>query len=138
MTGTSRDDALDVGDRYGTGPASPKRVRRFAIATAVVFAVGFIAWVAWGGLFAPASQVSATDAGTTTVSDHEVEVEFELTVPAGHTSSCALQALTSTFTIVGWRIVDFPASNLTTRSLTETVRTTERAVTGLIYRCWLT
>jgi hypothetical protein len=39
---------------------------------------------------------------------------------------------------VGWKVVDIPASDVATRGITETVRTTEQSVTGLIYRCWLT
>jgi len=49
-----------------------------------------------------------------------------------------VQALNSTFAIVGWVIVDVAASSERTRTFTKTVRTTELAVTGLIYRCWLT
>ena len=52
--------------------------------------------------------------------------------------SCALQAQNSTFAIVGWTIVDVPASDRRVRTLGADVRTTELAVTGLIYRCWLT
>ena len=40
--------------------------------------------------------------------------------------------------IVGWKIVDIPASKSTTRGFSDLVRSSELGVTGLIYRCWLT
>jgi hypothetical protein len=39
---------------------------------------------------------------------------------------------------VGWKVVRLEPSEQRTRHLTEVVRTSEPAVTGLIYRCWLT
>jgi hypothetical protein len=35
-------------------------------------------------------------------------------------------------------VVDIPPSQKGTRQFRETVNTSEQAVTGLIYRCWLT
>ena len=52
--------------------------------------------------------------------------------------SCALQALNAEFAIVGWKIVELPGGTERTRAFVENVRVTEPAVTGLIYRCWLT
>jgi hypothetical protein len=48
-----------------------------------------------------------------------------------------VQALDSRYGVVGWKIVDVPPSDQRTRLLTERLRTTNRAETGLIYRCWL-
>jgi len=92
----------------------------------------------WGGLLGAPAQFEANDTGHTVISDSEVSVSWEFTVPPGTPAKCAIQALNSSFGIVGWRIVDVPPSSTRTRDLTETVRTTELAVSGLIYRCWLT
>ena len=56
----------------------------------------------------------------------------------GTTASCALEALNEKYAVIGWKIVELPASSERTRSFTDVVRTSEPAVTGLIYRCWLT
>jgi hypothetical protein len=123
--------------RYGR--SSSKRYRFIGIATAAAFTAVFAAWAVWGGLVgAPNAQFSAVDARYTIVNDSAVDVTWEFTAPPGTATRCAVQALNSTFAIVGWKQVDVPASTRITRVLTERVLTTERAVTGLIYRCWLT
>ncbi len=98
----------------------------------------FTAWLVWGGLLGAPAQFEADDTAHSVLSDRVTEVTWRFTVEPGTTASCALQALNSTFAIVGWVIVDVPASDQRTRLLTESLRTTEKAVTGLIYRCWLT
>ena len=123
--------------RYGR--TSSKRYRFIGIATAVAFSLVFAAWAVWGGLIgAPNAQFTAVDARHTIVSDSAVDVTWEFTAPPGTAARCAVQALNSTFAIVGWKQVDVPASTRIARVLTERVLTTEQAVTGLIYRCWLT
>jgi len=72
------------------------------------------------------------------VGDRAIEVRYEVTMDAGDTAPCALQALNSDFGIVGWKVVDVPASDQGTRQFQQTLVTSEEAVTGLIYRCWLT
>ncbi|MEP6481520.1 MAG: DUF4307 domain-containing protein [Rhodoglobus sp.] len=127
----------DLDARYGRTSSSRLRTRVIVIATAIAFTVVFTLWLVWGGLFGAPAQLQANDTGYTVVDDSTVKVTWELTVPPGTVTQCAVQALNSTFGIVGWKIVDVPASPLLTRDLSEAVRTTEPAVTGLIYRCWL-
>ena len=129
---------VDLDARYGRTPGVAKRNRVIGIILAGLFVVVFGAWAIWAGLLSSPAQVDARDTGQVVLSPTEVEVTFELSVPAGSESSCAIQALNETFTIVGWKIVDIPPSEDRTRSFVEKVRTSEPAVTGLIYRCWLT
>jgi hypothetical protein len=107
------------------------------VASAIAFAVVFTLWLVWGGLLGAPAQFEANDTGHTIVSDSEVSISWEFTVSPETPAKCALQALNSTFGIVGWKIVDVPAAAERTRKLTATLRTTELAVSGLIYRCWL-
>ena len=72
------------------------------------------------------------------IGDDAVEVRYEVTADAWAPVSCALQALNDSFAIVGWKVVALPPSEEGTRQFRETLRTSEPAVTGLIYRCWLT
>ena len=67
-----------------------------------------------------------------------MSVTWQFTVDPGTEAKCALQALNKQYSIVGWIVIDLPPSDTLTRSFTETVRTAEPAVNGLIYRCWLT
>ncbi|MEO8263814.1 MAG: DUF4307 domain-containing protein [Pseudolysinimonas sp.] len=127
-----------IDSRYGRTPGRSRRTRLLAIlaAAGTVLVVG--AWVIWVGLFGPSASLGSRDLGYVLDGDSGVEVRYEVTMDAGQTASCALEALNSDFGIVGWKVVDIPSSEKGTRQFRETLRTSEPAVTGLIYRCWLT
>jgi Domain of unknown function (DUF4307) len=129
------DDAL--AERYGRGPVRRGRNRWWFAAAVGAFAIVFGAWLWWGGLLSPAAQLEARNAGYEVVDDRTVTVEWRLTVDPGTPTKCAVQALNAAFGVVGWKIVDVPPGEERTRLLTEQLQTTERAETGLIYRCWL-
>jgi len=135
---TVQDTATELDRRYGRSRGSARRTRVILITTAASFAVVLVAWLVWGGLLSANSEIEAVDTGHTIVDDTLVQVRYQLNVEPGETVSCAFQAQNSTFAIVGWKIVDVPASERRTRTLGAEIRTTELAVTGLIYRCWLT
>jgi hypothetical protein len=132
------DRVNDLDTRYGRSPRSASRTRWFAIAAGVAFVVVFAAWLWWGGLLSPSAQFEARDVAHEIVSDTEVSVTWQFTVEPGTPAKCAVQAVNTEYTIVGWIIVDVPASDQRIRRITETVRTAEPAANGLIYRCWLT
>lgn len=127
----------DLAARYGRTPTVLRRNRLVAIIGAALVALVFVLWVVWAGLFAAPAEIEVRDTRQVIVSDFEVALSFELTVPTGTASSCALQAHDESFSIVGWRVIDILPSEQRTRSFTETVRTSGPAVSGLIYRCWL-
>jgi hypothetical protein len=131
-------NALDLDARYGRTPGRRNRTRWIAIGTAVAFVVVFGAWVIWGGLLGSPAQIETNDTGHSIIDDSTVRVTWELSVAPGSTTSCAVQALNDNFGIVGWKVIDVPASTDRTRSLSADLRTMEPAVSGLIYRCWLT
>jgi hypothetical protein len=125
-------------ERYGRTPRSATRTRALFIATAAAFVVVFAAWLVWGGLLGAPAQLDVQDTGYTIVDDQRVDVRFAVTSEPNTPISCAVQSLNSTFGVIGWRIVALPLSEDRTRTFVEQVRTSEPAVTGLIYRCWLT
>jgi hypothetical protein len=127
----------DLDERYGRTVRHKRRTRRFAYIAAGGFAVVLGAWLFWGGVIDGLDTIDAQNTGHTVLSEREVEVTWQLTATPGQATRCAVQALNESFAIVGWKIVDVPASTERTQSITETVRTTEQSVTGLIYRCWL-
>ena len=124
--------------RYGRTPNKRGRDRRLLWIVAGAFALVLVAWVVWAGLDGSAPQIEARDTRHSIIDEHSVSVTFEVSMPAGSSASCAVEALNENFTIVGWKVVDLPPSRLYTRSVTEIIRTTELSNTGLIYRCWLT
>lgn len=127
-----------VAERYGRTPVDGRRrVVLAAAAGAAVLAV-VIAWVVWVGLFTPGASLETRDLGYVNQTDDTVDIRFEVTTEPGTPVSCALQALNAQFAIVGWKVVDLPPGEARTHAYVENVRVTEPAVTGLIYRCWLT
>ncbi|MDQ1556443.1 MAG: hypothetical protein QOI02_1445 [Actinomycetota bacterium] len=134
--GTTPSNDLDA--RYGRSPGSRRRTRIWVASLAGALLVAFAVWLAWGGLLGPSSQVEAQDTGHVVRGNTSVDIRWQLSVPPGSPSSCALQALNLDFGIVGWKIVHIPASPQRTRQFSDSIRTSEQAVSGLIYRCWLT
>ncbi len=130
--------SAELETRYGRTPARRKRERLFLWIGAAVFVVVLAAWVAWAGLDGSKPTIETQDIGYSVNDEHSVTVRFQVSVPTGTATSCAVEALNETFTVVGWKVIDLPPSDQYTRSFTEDVRTSELSTTGLIYRCWLT
>jgi hypothetical protein len=128
-----------VAERYGRTVGDRRRRLVIGIGAATGVLIVVVAWVIWVGLFSPSASLETRDLGYANANaDDSVDIRFEVTVDAGTPVSCALQALNEQFAIVGWKIVDLPPGEERTRAFVENVRVTEPAVTGLIYRCWLT
>jgi hypothetical protein len=133
-----QDTATELDRRYGRTPQGARRTRVILVSTAAAFAVVLVAWLVWGGLLSANADIEAVDTGHTVVDDTLVQVRYQLTVEPGTPVTCAFQAQNSTFAIVGWKIIEVEPSQRRVRTLGTEIRTTELAVTGLIYRCWLT
>lgn len=130
-------DVLD--ERYGRTRSHRTRDRVLLIGGAIAFAIVLVAWVVWAGLDGQKPQIEVTDTGHRLMNENRaVEVTWTLSVPPGNETACAVQAFNEDFTVVGWKIIEVPASDRHLRSLTETVRVAQEANTGLIYGCWLT
>ncbi|MCY7412258.1 MAG: DUF4307 domain-containing protein [Salinibacterium sp.] len=135
----ARDAAVtNLDERYGRSPRISRRNRLVGIVTAAAFALVFGAWLLWAGLLQSPAQLEVRDTGFLILDDRAISVRWEVSTNPGTEVMCAVQALNSSFGIVGWTILEIPPSDQRTRVLTDTLRTSELAVTGLIYRCWLT
>jgi hypothetical protein len=118
------------GRRRGGGP-------RAAILAGVLISLA-VAGAAW---FAAASSAGATQATTTaftTVDEHRVEVEFQVSAPSGSSLACILEAQDEEHGIVGWKVVEYPAAPELSRPFRESVPTVATATTGLVNSCWVT
>lgn len=135
--GSASAASVDLERRYGRTPDRRRRERWILGGAALAFAVVLVSWVVWAGLDGSRPQVQATDLGHRLIDDHSVEVTWRLSVPAGNETACIVQAYNEDFTIVGWRIVEIPASERPLRTFTETVRTALEPNTGLVSECWL-
>ena len=135
---TSDAAAPDLDARYGRSPSSAARTRWVAWGAAAAFVVVFVAWLVWGGLLGAPAQLDVRDTGHTIVDERIVEVTFAVTAEPNTPLRCAIHAMNDSFSVVGWKIIDLPVSEQRNREFTDSVRTSELASTGLIYRCWLT
>ena len=127
-----------IAARYGRTRGNRTRDRLLLIVAAAFAAIVLVAWVVWAGLDGQKPQIEVTDTGHRLINDERaVEVSWNLSVPPGNDTACIVQALNEDFTVVGWKVIEVPASTLHIRSFTETVRVAQEANTGLIYRCWL-
>ena len=127
-----------IAARYGRTRANRTRDRLLLIGASAFAAIVLVAWVVWAGLDGQKPQIEVTDTGHRLINDERaVEVSWNLSVPPGNDTACIVQALNEDFTVVGWKVIEVPASTLHIRSFTETVRVAQEANTGLIYHCWL-
>ena len=132
---TETQNRLD--ERYGRTARSAKSNRTIGVLAGIGFAVVLGAWLWWGGVLETPSQLQYRDVAHTIVDETEVSVTYEVTTAPGTEVACAVQALNASYGIVGWRIVEIPSSERWTRVFDTSLRTSEPAVTGLLYECWL-
>jgi len=131
-------ERTDLAARYGKTRQRGTRQRILGWSVAIAFVVVFTAWVVWVAFDNNSGSFQARDTGHKIVDKTTTRISFEVSMEPGSTASCALQVQNEQHAIVGWKIVDIPASDKYTQSFTETLRSTELGVTGLIYECWLT
>ena len=94
-------------------------------------AVG-VALAVWLGLSYSVGQVTWTDTGYRVVDDRSVKVDFDVHRPEGQAVTCVVQALDQAFGTVGTVEVRIPAPRSGSVHRQVTVRTTTRAVTGVV------
>lgn len=123
--------------RYGRTESSRRRGKLVALLGGISVAVVITAWVWWAGLLQPSAQFQTRDLGYVVVNERTIDVRFDVTAPPGTELGCAVQALNASYGIVGWKVIDLPASTDRTRVFVERLRTSEPPVTGLLYRCWV-
>lgn len=123
--------------RYGhRGTARRRALLTMAAGLALFAALGFIGWVT----ITHSPPVSWDDVGYHVLSDGEIEVTFDVSfsrsTPSTRPSAiCSVQALNELRTEVGLRDVRVQAGPGGRVRATATLRTSERATTGVIRSC---
>ncbi|MCU1505061.1 MAG: hypothetical protein QOG18_736 [Microbacteriaceae bacterium] len=135
-TPTRQTSALDA--RYGRSKSTRRRNRWLLIGGGIVLAAILVAWTIWAGLDQTTGNLDSQDIGQTIISDRAVNISYQVSMPSGSTASCALEVQNEAHAIVGWKIVDIPASSQFTNTYQSVVKSSELGVSGLIYQCWLT
>ncbi|MDA4895591.1 MULTISPECIES: DUF4307 domain-containing protein [Microbacterium] len=102
-----------------------------ALAAIVIVVAG------WITVRSTADQVDVTGTGFEVLDEHAVTVSFQITAPRDRDVHCIVEAQDEEFGIVGWRVLDYPASAEHSRAFTEKVPTVGLATTGLVNTCWV-
>ncbi|MCD2170335.1 MULTISPECIES: DUF4307 domain-containing protein [Microbacterium] len=122
-------------DRYGRTRSPRRRILGWTIVA--VLALSAIGYLGWTTFASSAASVTATDTGFTVENDKSVSATFQITGPTGQPVACALEARDEDHGTVGWRVVEYPASEDHTRAFTETIPTLSLATTGFVNACWV-
>ncbi|MFG6401900.1 MULTISPECIES: DUF4307 domain-containing protein [unclassified Microbacterium] len=123
-------------ERYGRTRSTRRRLLGWVIVGVV--AAALIGYVGWGVIARSVDEVSVDGTGYDIPDAHRVSVSFQITSPQGRAVACALEAQDEQHGIVGWRIVQFPASDDHARAFVEEIPTVALATTGLVNSCWVT
>lgn len=118
--------------RYGT--RGPLR-RRARLVVSVVLGLALAAWAVWAGLGNASSHVQASEQSYRVVDDSSTIVVFSVSKPADEAVVCRVQALSSTAAVVGLQEVPVGAQDGAASVHTVTVKTQQRAVTGVVDDC---
>jgi hypothetical protein len=124
--------ALELDERYGR-----TRRRRLPWVIGIVLVVVVVAAFGWMTITQSMNSVDVDDLGYEVVDEHSVTVAFQITGSGGRDVVCALQALDEQFGVVGWKIVEIPATGSDQQRFTERVPTVAEATTGLVNSCWV-
>ncbi|WP_295790208.1 DUF4307 domain-containing protein [uncultured Microbacterium sp.] len=122
-------------DRYGRTRSPRRRLVGWSIVA--VLALGAIGFLGWTTVSSSLNAVTATDTGFTVDDDRSVAATFQITAPVGQPVACALEARDEEHGTVGWRVVQYPASEDHTRAFTERIPTLSLATTGFVNACWV-
>ena len=121
--------------RYGRRrPASARWAIGGAAAVGVVLA-GLLGWTVVAG---NVDAIDVRSTGFVVEDDGRVTIDFQLTSPPGRSIACALEAQDEEHGVVGWRIVEYAATEDHARAFRESVRTVSEATTGFVNDCWVT
>jgi hypothetical protein len=104
----------------------------------VVATIGILSGCAvavWFGLASTVGKPSWTDLGYRVIDNAAVDVTYLVSRPIGRDVTCTIRALDQGFGTVGLVEVHIPGSDQASVQRTTRVRTTTRAVTGVVRSC---
>ncbi len=124
--------AQELDERYGR-----TRRRRLPWIVGILLVIAVVGVFGWMTFMQSANSVDADDLGFEVADEHSVTVRFQVTGGQGIDVAGAIEALDEECGIVGWRIVEIPASDEHLQQLSTTVPTVAEATTGLVNSCWV-
>ncbi|KAA9105676.1 DUF4307 domain-containing protein [Microbacterium rhizomatis] len=126
-------DRLDV--RYGRVPSPGRRWALVIVIGAIAVAAAAFAWLTISNAL---DDVGVDTTGYSIDGEHSVTLSFQISAAAGKNVACALEAQDEEHGVVGWKIVQYDASEVHARAFRETIPTVGLATTGFVNTCWVT
>ncbi len=120
-------------DRYGRA-SKPSRGKVVALAS-TLFAI-FMVWAVWVSFFSAAEPKPVVQ-GYEVIDENSTVVRFSVIKPAGTKAFCAVEVLSKSYAVVGYREVVIGPETSDDAVLEVTVNTTSLGVTGLVEKCSL-
>jgi Domain of unknown function (DUF4307) len=117
----------------GSDAEAPRR-RAWAVTGGIVGLVAAML-IGWWTLRNEGQRITATTIGYKVEGDTSVTVSFDVSRPLGLAVTCTVRALDGHFTVVGSADVIVPPEGERVVHLEKAVRTTSRAVTGVVQDC---
>lgn len=114
--------------------AAPRPRRGWTVAGAIVGLVAAVL-IGWWTLRNEGQRITATTIGYKVESDTLVSVSFDVSRPPGLAVTCSVRAIDGHFTVVGTADIVVPPQGDQVVHLEKSVRTTSRAVTGVVQDC---
>lgn len=119
-------------ERYGR---TRRRGSRWVIIVAVAVGAVAIGAFAWLTVSNSINSVDVDTTGFQVVDGRTVTLEFQVSAPAGSSIACTLEAQDAEHGVVGWKVVEIPASETHARAFRETISTVAEATTGFVNSC---
>ena len=124
-----------LANRYGAPkPGLSARTKIVLGSLAGAAAVGAVIFMA---IPSGAGTLTSKDVGFTIPDATSAVVDFNVTKPAEATVDCAVQVLSDSYAVVGWKTVRIPPAETPTVSVSTSVRTDSLGVTGGVNACWI-
>ena len=117
-----------------TATVDARRRRAWTVTGAVVGAVAAVL-IGWWTLRNEGQRITATTISYKVESDTSVLVSFDVSRPPGLAVTCSVRAMDGHFTVVGTADIVVPPEGEQVVHLQKAVRTTSRAVTGVVQDC---
>lgn len=122
-------------ERYGTG-SRHRFDRRFAWIAgglALVLGLGFILWSSMRNT----NPVDVTPISSGPMSDFEFEAKFSVSAPPHSQVACAVEALSPSKAVVGWKVIELSFGEERSQSITARLLTTTPATVAHAKACWV-
>ena len=119
-------------ERYGR-----TRTRRTPWIIAGVVALLGVGAYGWMTVAQSMNSVDADDLGFDLVDEHTVDVRFQISGAQGKDVVCIVEALDEEFGVVGWKVIELPASDSHSTAHAATIPTVSAETTGLVNTCWV-